>query len=127
MSQSHLAYSVFFVHLTVSSVANDVLHVHSLNLPRIPIRQPKVRVLDLPAILDPLLKHPIVVANSVAPCYPSYSSDTLTIDVHRRKTVHETSSETSKSSVSQSRILVVVVQVFQLISHFLKRLLVGIF
>lgn len=47
---------------------NLVLHVNSLDLPRVAIAEPVVRDFDLVAILDNLLKNSVIVADAVSPC-----------------------------------------------------------
>ena len=50
----------------VSIKANRATVLRTLNLPRISVSQPVIRILYLPAVFNVLMEHPVFVADSVA-------------------------------------------------------------
>ena len=97
--------------LNAAAEAHFVARIVALELPRVAVLQPVVRGLFLPPVDDILLKHPVVVANTVAAARQT----------QRRQRVEEAGSQTTKTAVAQARVVLFVNQLFKIQPHLFQR------
>ena len=84
-----------------------VLHVLSLDFPWVSVVQPKIRNFDLVAIFDHLLENSIFIPDTVTPSW----------DLKGSKRVNKASGESSETTVSEGGIALLLIQLFEIVSH----------
>mmetsp|Transcript_101606 Transcript_101606/g.140414 ORF Transcript_101606/g.140414 Transcript_101606/m.140414 type:complete len:202 (+) Transcript_101606:1511-2116(+) len=91
-------------HVTVET--NRVSYIRALNFPRVSILQPEVRNFNLVTILDLLLEDSVFVSNTVTPSRNLKSGER----------VKEASGKAAKTTVSESGISLLFVEIFHLVA-----------
>mmetsp|Transcript_111 Transcript_111/g.534 ORF Transcript_111/g.534 Transcript_111/m.534 type:complete len:239 (+) Transcript_111:1625-2341(+) len=91
------------LHLAVQT--HQVLDVQTLNLPRVPVREPVVRKLHLLAVDEPLLEHAVFVPDAVPPRRV----------IQSREGVQETRREPAQAPVAERGFLLLRHDIFQVV------------
>lgn len=99
--------------LVDGSIELDRVHdVHALNLPRVAVDQPVVRKLDLIAILDLLVEHPVRVPAPLVSCIWEGKAEKKVSPeavapgrvVVAREAVHEARRQAAQPAIAQTRV-----------------------
>ena len=91
--------------------SNRVRHVDALDLPRVAERQPVIGHLELAAVANDLAEDAVVVTDAVPPGR----------QIQRRHGVQEARRKPAQAAVTQRRVVLIAVQLFQAVSQLLQR------
>ena len=97
--------------LNASAKAHFVTRIMPFKFPRVAVLEPVIRRLFLPAVNDVLLKHPVVIADTV----------TTARQAQRRQRVEETGGQAPKTAIAQPRVILFVNQLFKVQPHLFQR------
>ena len=97
--------------LNASAEAHFVTRIMPFKFPRVAVLEPVIRRLFLPAVNDVLLKHPVVIADTV----------TTTRQAQGRQRIEETGGQAPKTAITQPRVILFVNQLFKVQPHLFQR------
>jgi len=93
--------------LAVAVESDLIRHILSFDLPRVAVVEPEVGNLNLVTIFNGLFKDTIIVANTITPSR----------NVEGSKRIDETSGKTSKTTISESGISLLLVKFLKIVAH----------
>lgn len=93
--------------LRVTIESNLVLDILSLNLPWVSVIKPKIWNFDLVTISNNLLENSVLISDTISPCW----------NLEGCKRVNKACCESSKTSVTESSICLLLVKFFKVVTH----------